>query len=87
MQNWPLTVTYALEYAGKHLWHPMAPPVQQLLPPTPSITCVYTPAARWHPEQQIVCKTVEGPLVVSTYADLSRRAQLCALALKALAVG
>jgi len=44
-------------------------------------------AARWHPEQQIVCKTVEGPTVISTYADLDTRAQLCALALKAMGMG
>jgi hypothetical protein len=56
-----------------------------------SSTCILIPrcpfAARWHPEQQIVCKTVEGPTVISTYADLDMRAQLCALALKALGVG
>lgn len=25
-------------------------------------------AARWHADQQIVCKTVEGPITISTYA-------------------
>ena len=46
-----------------------------------TVTQVLEYAARWHPEQQIVCRTVEGPIVISTYQDLSRRAQLCALAL------
>lgn len=41
-------------------------------------------AARWHGRQEIVCRTVEGPTVVSTYADLATRAKLCALALREL---
>ena len=43
-------------------------------------------AARWHPEQEIVSKAPEGPTVISTYADLHRRAQLCALALQGLGI-
>lgn len=34
-----------------------------------------------------MCRTVEGPVTVSTYADLARRAKLCALALAQLGVG
>lgn len=34
-----------------------------------------------------MCRTVEGPVHISTYADLSRRAKLCALALAQLGVG
>ncbi|KAG1667964.1 hypothetical protein FOA52_008336 [Chlamydomonas sp. UWO 241] len=44
-------------------------------------------AARWHPEQTVVCKTPEGPTVISSYADIHKRSQLCALALQALGVG
>lgn len=43
-------------------------------------------AARWHPDQEIISKTVEGPIVVSTYADLAQRARLCAVALQRLGV-
>jgi hypothetical protein len=43
-------------------------------------------AARWHPTQEIVCRTVEGPVVISSYADLDRRARLCALALQGLRI-
>jgi hypothetical protein len=25
-------------------------------------------AARWHKDQEIICKTVEGPITISTYA-------------------
>jgi len=57
MQQWPLLVTHALEYA-----------------------------AQWHKDQEIVCRTVEGPINISTYGDLSRRAKLCALALAHLGV-
>lgn len=44
-------------------------------------------AARWHPEQTVVCKTPEGLTSISTYADMRKRAQLCALAVSALGVG
>lgn len=43
-------------------------------------------AARWHPTQEIVCRTVEGPVIISSYADLARRARLCALALQCLGI-
>jgi fatty-acyl-CoA synthase len=43
-------------------------------------------AARWHPTQEIVCRTVEGPVIISSYADLDRRARLCALALQGLGI-
>lgn len=39
-------------------------------------------AARWHGQQEIVCRTVEGPVTVSSYSDLARRARLCAIALQ-----
>ncbi len=41
-------------------------------------------AEKWHADQQVCCRTVEGPTIVSTYADLGRRARLCAKALLAL---
>ncbi|KAF6251413.1 hypothetical protein COO60DRAFT_1675845 [Scenedesmus sp. NREL 46B-D3] len=43
-------------------------------------------AARWHKDQEIVCKTVEGPITINTYADLNLRAKLCALALQQLGI-
>lgn len=43
-------------------------------------------AARWHPDQEIISKSVEGPIVVSTYADLAQRAKLCAVALQRLGI-
>eukprot|EP00879_Flechtneria_rotunda_P006882 GHRR01007227.1.p1 GENE.GHRR01007227.1~~GHRR01007227.1.p1 ORF type:complete len:461 (+),score=111.37 GHRR01007227.1:227-1609(+) len=43
-------------------------------------------AAKWHKDQQIICKTVEGPLSVCTYQEISVRAKLCALALQKLGV-
>lgn len=43
-------------------------------------------AARWHPQQEVISKTVEGPIVVSTYADLAQRARLCAVALQSLGI-
>jgi hypothetical protein len=43
-------------------------------------------AARWHSEQTVVCRTPEGPTTITTYAEMNRRAQLCALALKGLGV-
>lgn len=35
---------------------------------------------------QVVSKLPEGPTIVTTYADIHRRSQLCALALQALGV-
>lgn len=43
-------------------------------------------AARWHPEQQVVCRTPEGPTTITTYAEMNKRAQLFALALRGLGV-
>ncbi len=38
------------------------------------------------PLQEIICRTPEGPIVISTYADLHQRAQLCGLALRSMDV-
>lgn len=43
-------------------------------------------AAKWHKDQLVICKTVEGPIHISTYQDLNNRARLCALALKKLGI-
>ena len=43
-------------------------------------------ASKFHGEQEVVTCTVEGGLHRYTYADMHRRAQLCALALRKLAV-
>lgn len=51
-----------------------------------TVSSVLEYAARWHPEQEIISKTTEGPIVVSTYADLSQRAKLCAVALQRLGI-
>lgn len=51
-----------------------------------TVSSILEYADKWHGEQEIVCKTTEGPVVISTYAELSSRAKLCALALQALGV-
>ncbi|GAX84444.1 hypothetical protein CEUSTIGMA_g11864.t1 [Chlamydomonas eustigma] len=51
-----------------------------------SVPTILDYAGRWHPEQEVVCRTPEGPISVSTYADLHLRAQLCALSLHTLGV-
>lgn len=43
--------------------------------------------SRWHGEQEIVSKTPEGPTIITNYAEIHRRAQLCALALTSLGIG
>ncbi|KAF8064630.1 alkK [Scenedesmus sp. PABB004] len=50
------------------------------------VTAVLEYAERWHSSTEIVCRTVEGPTVISNYGDLGRRARLAALALRALGV-
>ena len=44
-------------------------------------------AAKFHGEQEIITCTVEGPVHRYTYADMHRRSQSCALAMKKLGVG
>ena len=41
-------------------------------------------AAKFHGDQEVVTRTVEGPIVRCTYRDVQGRAKLCALALKRL---
>ena len=60
------------------------PGTMQQLPLT--VTSFLDHAARWHSEQEIVCRTVEGPTVVSTYQDLHTRSQLLAMAMRDLGV-
>lgn len=43
-------------------------------------------AAKFHGEQEVITRTVEGCLHRCTYADMHRRAQLCSLALAELGV-
>lgn len=43
-------------------------------------------AAKFHGEQEVITCTVEGPVHRCTYADMHRRSQLCALAMKRLGV-
>jgi fatty-acyl-CoA synthase len=49
-----------------------------------TVSAVVEYAARWHPQQEIISKSVEGPITISTYEDLLRRSKLCALALQRL---
>eukprot|EP00775_Hariotina_reticulata_P012260 gene12260-12398_t len=49
-----------------------------------TVSAVVEYAARWHPQQEIISKSVEGPIMISTYEDLLRRSKLCALALQRL---
>ena len=44
-------------------------------------------AREWHPEREIVTRTVEGPIHRCTYADLHSRARKCANALQRLGIG
>ena len=44
-------------------------------------------AAKFHGEQEVITCTVEGPVHRYTYAEMHRRSQLCALAMKRLGVG
>lgn len=43
-------------------------------------------AAKWHPEQTVVSRQVEGGILVTTYSELHKRARLCAMALQGLGV-
>ncbi|GLC58946.1 hypothetical protein PLESTB_001420200 [Pleodorina starrii] len=58
-----------------------------LMQETPLNVCqILDYAAKWHPEQLVISRSVEGPTLVSSYADLHRRARLCAIALGQLGV-
>ncbi|CAK0787064.1 hypothetical protein CVIRNUC_010280 [Coccomyxa viridis] len=50
------------------------------------LTGILDYAARWHGEQEVVTRTVEGPVVISNYAEVHERARLCALALRRLGI-
>lgn len=51
------------------------------------VTNIIDHAAKFHGEQLVVTCTVEGPVHQYTYADMRRRSQLCALAMRQLSVG
>lgn len=87
MQRQRLNVSSILDYAAR--WHPE----QEVLSAHParvhangacmavaSIECWLSTAL------QVVSKLPEGPTIITTYADIHRRSQLCALALQALGV-
>ncbi|KXZ53501.1 hypothetical protein GPECTOR_7g951 [Gonium pectorale] len=58
-----------------------------LMQETPLNVCqILDHAAKWHPEQLVVSRSVEGPTVSYTYVELHRRAKLCAMALGQLGV-
>ena len=48
------------------------------------VSTILDHAAKFHGEQQIVSVNVEGDTTVSSYGELRRRAQLCAIALRRL---
>ncbi|KAK9835417.1 hypothetical protein WJX81_008061 [Elliptochloris bilobata] len=50
------------------------------------VTRILDYAARWHPEQEVICRTTEGPIEASTWKDVHRRARQCSLALRKLGV-
>ena len=50
------------------------------------VTSILDYAAKFHAEQEVITRTVEGEVHRHTYADLHRRSQLCALALCKLGV-
>ncbi|KAK9838652.1 hypothetical protein WJX74_000674 [Apatococcus lobatus] len=47
-----------------------------------TVTSLLDHAARWHAQQVVTCRTVEGPLTHTTYRQLHIRCQLLALALR-----
>lgn len=47
-----------------------------------SVTQILDYAAKWHPEQEVVCRTVEGTLHSSNYAEIHKRARLCGIMLQ-----
>ena len=62
----------------------LAPGTMQLLPLT--VNSLLDHAARWHGQQAIVSRMVEGSIVRSTFKDLHIRSQLVALSLQQLGV-
>ena len=44
-------------------------------------------AADWHGAREVVTRSVEGPIVRTTYSDIRQRAKRLSNALKALGVG
>ena len=56
----------------------------QLVPLTVNSLLDY--AARWHGQQVVVSKNVEGTVVKSTFRDLHTRSQLVAIAIQQLGV-
>lgn len=44
-------------------------------------------AATWHGEQEVVSRMCEGHVLISSYAEVHRRAQLCSVALSNLGLG
>jgi len=43
-------------------------------------------AATWHGDQKVICRTMEGPIVESTYKEVWTRSAQCAMALRRLGV-
>ncbi|CAL8464941.1 g4476 [Coccomyxa elongata] len=50
------------------------------------VTNILDYAAKWHGEQVVVSRMVEGPILRTTYREIHERARLCALALQRLGV-
>ncbi|GLI60112.1 hypothetical protein VaNZ11_002160 [Volvox africanus] len=58
-----------------------------LMQETPLNVCqILDYAAKWHPEQLVISKNVEGPVISYSYAELHKRARLCSIALAQLGV-
>ena len=50
------------------------------------VTSILDYAAKFHAEQEVITRTVEGQVHRYTYVDMHKRCQLCALALWKLGV-
>lgn len=50
------------------------------------VTSILDYAAKYHAEQEVISRTVEGGTHRYTYADMHKRAQLCSLAFHKLGV-
>ena len=81
--DWALTTDKVCGVEG--ISHPSIMPTP--LTPLPSLRLqIIEYAAKFHGEQEVISRSVEGPTVVSTWRQIRDRAALCTLALRRLGV-
>jgi hypothetical protein len=84
--GWPLVVTKVRIVSDHDQLRPQVPPPNPDLPPRFMLLQIIDHAAKFHGDQEVVSRSVEGPTEVSTYAQVRQRAALCCLALRRLGV-